>query len=1114
MQSRGTLLALCAALSSVQLDAFNLDARNVVLKHGEPGSLFGFSLAMHRQLNPDRRMLLIGAPRARALGSQRANITGGLYRCDLTTSSRDCERIQFDIEEDVRTENKENQWMGVTVRSQGPGGKIVTCAHRYQRRLYVDTLQESRDITGRCYMLSQDLTIDTSNDEDGGNWKFCEGRARGHERFGSCQQGVAATFTKDYHYVVFGAPGAYNWKGIVRMEQKNNTLLEMGVYDDGPFEVGDENLLDPNLVPVPANSYLGFSLDSGHTLTKGPGVTIVAGAPRAHHSGAVVLLRKHSEASTRLSPVFTLQGPGLASSFGYDVAVVDLNGDGWQDIVVGAPQFFMKDGDVGGAAYVYINQAGKWNQVTPVRLNGTKDSMFGLAVENIGDVNQDSYQDIAVGAPYDDAGVGKVYIFHGSAQGVRTKPTQILSGQPNNIMLFGYSLAGNMDLDGNSYPDLAVGSLSDTALIFRARPVVSVKTDLKITPKEIDFSKKTCGNNVCFTVEACFTYKANPASYSPKLTINYTIEAEGYRRKQNLLSRVVFLESPTDQDHQSSGTLDLRGQNKKTCIKTTVKLQDNIKDKLRGIPIEVSVGVVGTKRHKRQHDLPVLVPILDTSQPSKVASEVNFLKEGCGSDNVCQSNLQLHFKFCSKENNQDVFTPLPIEKGMPVFSVSDQKKDIALQVTVKNRNGDDAHEAKLVGNFPDSLSYSGFRSHKSTREKQVICIANQNGSQADCDLGNPLKRDSEATFYIILSTAGISLDTTEISIALQLHTTSTQEGIAKVSANANVVIELSLSVTGVARPSQVYFGGEVKGESAMKTEEEIGSLINYEFRINNLGKPLRSFGSASLSIQWPKENFDGKWLLYLVKITSTGLAEVPCSPRDEINALEHIQVRGSLFHFRFPFQFQFDFMCVTLVFQESSVSRTKRSTGESPGGQISLLPDQRKRKVLMCGNGYDARCVVIKCPLQGLDSTAVISLRSRLWNSTFLENYASLSYLDIIVKASLQLDSPAKNMILRNADTQVRVTVFPEKAVAQYGGVPWWIILVSVLAGILMLALLVLLLWKCGFFNRSKRDDSVPKYHAVRIRKESLPCLDGKVKLEFYERKPWMTIWSENEGYS
>lgn len=46
------------------------------------------------------------------------------------------------------------------------------------------------------------------------------------------------------------------------MEQKNTTLLEMGVYDDGPYEVGDENILNPELVPVPANSYLGKSLST------------------------------------------------------------------------------------------------------------------------------------------------------------------------------------------------------------------------------------------------------------------------------------------------------------------------------------------------------------------------------------------------------------------------------------------------------------------------------------------------------------------------------------------------------------------------------------------------------------------------------------------------------------------------------------------------------------------------------------------------------------------------------------------------------------------------------------------------------------------------------------
>uniref|UniRef100_A0A8C2JHL8 Integrin subunit alpha 6 n=1 Tax=Cyprinus carpio TaxID=7962 RepID=A0A8C2JHL8_CYPCA len=984
-----------------------------IYSHNDSFILFSF-ISLHR--------LLIGAPRARALSNQGANITGGLYSCDITTHPDDCTRVDFDNDVDARVENKENQWMGVTVQSQGPGGKIVTCAHRYQRLLFPNTPQEARDITGRCYMLSQDLSIDSQSDEDGGNWKFCDGRTRGHERFGACQQGLAATFTKDYHYVIFGAPGAYNWKGIVRVEQKNNTLLEMGLFDDGPYEVGDENRLDPNLVPVPANSYLGFSLDSGHSITKKGKLIIVSGAPRANHSGAVVFLRKEGEMSTTLTPEHVLEGPGLASSFGYDVAVVDLNGDGWQDVVVGAPQFFQRDEEVGGAVYVYINKAGRWKDVAPTRLNGTKDSMFGLAVENIGDINLDSFEDIAVGAPYADSGFGSVYIYHGSADGINTTPAQILEGKQHNIKMFGYSLAGNMDLDQNSYPDLAL-----------------------------------------------------------------TSQAEWYRRKLGLLSRVVFLEkSAMDQDFQSTGSLELRGQNKKACYKAKLRLQEGIRDKLRAIPIEVSVAIQSATRGKRQSSLPQLTPILDSAVPNKTITEVNFLKEGCGTDNICQSNLHLQYRFCYRESKQDVFPPLPLENGLPVISLSDQK-DFALEVTVRNRNGDDAHEAKLVGQFDESLSYSGFRSLRTT-DKPVICAANQNGSLADCELGNPFKRDSEVTFYIILSTGKISLDTKEVEIDLQLETTSSQEGLGKVKAKAKVVIELLLSVQGVAKPSQVYFGGEVRGMSAMKTEEEVGSLVEYEFRVINLGKPLKSFGTASLSIQWPKESSVGKWLLYLMKINTRGLQLVTCSPEREINPLR---------------------------LSESRSTRRKRELEErkpAEGVKTALFPDKRKHKILSCSG--DARCVEIKCPLQGLDSTAVVILKSRLWNSTFLEDYVSYNYLDIIVKASISLDVSAKNIVLKNPETQVRLTVFPETAVTPFGGVPWWIILVAVLAGILMLALLVLLLWKCGFFKRSKYEDSVPKYHVVRIRKETRLLKDGQDMLDPLEKKQWMTTWDENESYS
>ncbi|XP_025899318.1 integrin alpha-6 isoform X2 [Nothoprocta perdicaria] len=1054
-------LLLCLPLLPCLAGAFNLDADNAISRHGEPGSLFGFSLAMHRQLQPqERRLLLVGAPREKAFPSQQANRTGGLYSCDIASASSRCTRVVFDEDTDPRMESKEDQWMGVTVQSQGPGGNVVTCAHRYEKRQYVNTVQETRDIIGRCYVLSQDLTI--KDDMDNGVWSFCDGRLRGHEKFGSCQQGVAATFTKDYHYIVFGAPGTYNWKGVVRAEQKNQTFYDLGIFDDGPYEVGDESRQDKNLVPVPANSYLGFSLDSGKGIVSQDEMTFVSGAPRANHSGAVVLLKKEKN-QRALSLEHMFEGEGLASSFGYDVAVVDLNSDGWQDIVVGAPQYFDRSGDIGGAVYIYMNQQGKWEGVKPIRLNGTTDSMFGLAVENVGDVNQDGFPDIAVGAPYD--GFGKVYIYHGSKNGINTKPAQILDGEKTGTNFFGYSIAGNMDLDKNSYPDIAVGSLSDSVSVFRSRPVISIKKSITVNPDRIDLKKKTSEepSEIQMDVRACFQYTANPRNLNPGIKISYTFEAENERRQLGLPSRVRFKDHLSD---QFTATTVLRGQNSRECVSTRLVLQEKIKDKLRPIPVSVSVKIAGLESSspsvRKEGALPDLIPILNSDELETKTTKVEFLKEGCGEDNECHSNLKLQYRFCTREGNEDRFTYLPIENDMPVLVLKDQK-DIALEITVTNnpsdaknpqKDGEDAYEAKLIATFPDSLTYSAFREMKGYPEKQLTCGANQNGSQAECELGNPFKRNSNVTFYLILSTSKVNVDTTDLDINLKLETTSTQVNSTPITASAKVVIELLLSLTGVANPSQVYFGGSIRGESAMKSEDNIGNLIEYDFRVTNLGRPLKTFGTASLDIQWPKEISNGKWLLYLMKIDSKGLEKVSCQPQNEINYL-HLT--------------------------ESHNSRRKREVAEKQiiDSKTFSLFSERKYKTLDCN--VNARCVDIKCPLNGLDSKASIVLRSRLWNSTFLEEYSKMNYLDILVRASISVPAAAKNVKLTNEVAQVRVTVFPAKTVALYTGVPWWIILVAILAGILMLALLVFLLWKCGFFKRNKKDHYDATYHKAEI---------------------------------
>lgn len=73
----------------------------------------------------------------------------------------------------------------------------------------------------------------------------------------------------------------------------------------------------------------GFSIDSGLALLTQGELTIVSGAPRGGYGGQVTFLHQDPSAEENLSVELVLSGPSLASSYGYDVAVVDLNNDGY-----------------------------------------------------------------------------------------------------------------------------------------------------------------------------------------------------------------------------------------------------------------------------------------------------------------------------------------------------------------------------------------------------------------------------------------------------------------------------------------------------------------------------------------------------------------------------------------------------------------------------------------------------------------------------------------------------------------------------------------------------------------------------------------------------------------
>ncbi|XP_012608343.1 integrin alpha-7 isoform X2 [Microcebus murinus] len=1066
--------SLLAGLLFSRAVAFNLDVMGALRKEGEPGSLFGFSVALHRQLQPrPQSWLLVGAPQALALPGQQANRTGGLFACPLSLEETDCYRVDIDRGADVHKESKENQWLGVSVRSQGPGGKIVTCAHRYEARQRVDQILETRDVIGRCFVLSQDLAI---HDElDGGEWKFCEGRPQGHEQFGFCQQGTAAAFSPDNHYLLFGAPGTYNWKGLLFVTNIDSSDPDQLVY----------KTLDPaDRLPGPArdlalNSYLGFSIDSGKGLVRAEELSFVAGAPRANHKGAVVILRKDS--ASRLVPEVMLSGERLTSGFGYSLAVADLNNDGWPDLIVGAPYFFERQEELGGAVYVYLNQGGHWARISPLRLCGSPDSMFGISLAVLGDLNRDGFPDIAVGAPFD--GDGKVFIYHGSRLGLVAKPSQVLEGEAVGVRSFGYSLSGGLDVDGNHYPDLLVGSLADTAVLFRARPVLHVTHEIFITPRAIDLEQPNCagGHSVCVDLRICFTYVATPSSYSPVVALDYVLDGDTDRRLRGQVPRVTFLSrSPDDPKHQASGTVWLKHQHDRVCGDTMFQLQENVKDKLRAIVVTLSYGLQSPRLRRQApgQGLPPVAPILNTHQPSTQRTEIHFLKQGCGEDKICQSNLQLvRAHFCTRVSDTE-FQPLPMDadgttalfalSGQPVLALELEVTNLPSDPARPQADGDDAHEAQLLVTLPASLRYSGVRALDPA--EKPLCLSNENASQVECELGNPMKRGAQVTFYLILSTSGITIETTELEVELLLATISEQK-LHPVSARARVFIELPLSIAGVATPQQLFFSGVVRGEAAMRSERDVGSKVKYEVTVSNQGQSLNTLGSAFLNIMWPHEIANGKWLLYPMRVELEG-GQGPgqkglCSPRPNIL---HLDVDSRDRRRRELEQPE----------QQESHEQQEPSTSWWPVSSA----EKKKNITLDCARGT-ANCVVFSCPLYSFDRVAVLHVWGRLWNSTFLEEYSAVKSLEVIVRANITVKSSIKNLLLRDASTVIPVMVYLDPIAVVAEGVPWWVILLAVLAGLLVLALLVLLLWKMGFFKRAKYPEAtVPQYHAVKIPRE------------------------------
>jgi len=281
-----------------------------------------------------------------------------------------------------------------------------------------------------------------------------------------------------------------------------------------------------------------------------------------------------SAAGLSVAPISTFGDANQAGAyFGVSVASAgDVNGDGFSDVIIGAP--YCDDGinTYEGLAFVYYGSVGGLSAIPNSILDDADqiNAFFGVSVASAGDVNGDGYNDVIIGASGYSEGAnvqeGWAFVYHGSAAGLSAIPNSTLDDADQATALFGFSVASAGDVNGDGYNDVIIGAYNYTdggnAGEGRAFVYHGSASGLSATPNNMPDDADQAGAN--FGISVASAGDVNGDGYSDVI-----IGAYWYDDGPNIQEGRAFLYNGNDSTSNRRNNLRMYNSNLTTPINSS-----------------------------------------------------------------------------------------------------------------------------------------------------------------------------------------------------------------------------------------------------------------------------------------------------------------------------------------------------------------------------------------------------------------------------------------------------------------------------------------------------------------------------------------------------------------